>query len=95
MMNWKITLRIWGVLGLTLLTGALSAGFLYIRLNTVASAFCSGSCTRQIPCSVQAIPQRPIAVSNSAKSASVMTDILPRYAGRTSRILLSMDRVGP
>ncbi len=39
MTNWKITTRIWGILGLTLLTGALSAGFLYIRLNTVVSAY--------------------------------------------------------
>src|SRR5579863_169508 len=39
MTNWKITSRIWGILGLTLLIGASSAGFLYIRLNTVVSAY--------------------------------------------------------
>src|SRR5579863_4068148 len=39
MTNWKITSRIWGILGLTLLTGAFSAGFLYIRLNSVVSAY--------------------------------------------------------
>jgi methyl-accepting chemotaxis protein len=39
MTNWKITSRIWGILGLTLLIGALSAGFLYVRLNAVVSAY--------------------------------------------------------
>lgn len=39
MQRWKITSRIWGVIVLTLLTGASSAGFLYLRLNTVASAY--------------------------------------------------------
>ena len=33
MTNWKITSRIWGILGLTLLIGALSSGFLYTHLK--------------------------------------------------------------
>lgn len=59
------------------------------------SAFASGSCTPQTPCSVQATPHTPMAVSNSAKYAAVMTDILPCNAGRTWRILLSMRRARP
>jgi methyl-accepting chemotaxis protein len=39
MTDWKITSRIWGILVLTLLTGASAAGFLYIRLNTVVLAY--------------------------------------------------------
>ena len=39
MASWRITTRIWGILLLGLLTGALSAGFLYLRLNAVVSAY--------------------------------------------------------
>jgi methyl-accepting chemotaxis protein len=36
---WKITTRIWGILALTLLVGSASGGFLYLRLQSVASSY--------------------------------------------------------
>jgi methyl-accepting chemotaxis protein len=39
MANWKITSRIWGILALTLLMGAGAAGVLYLRMNSVVSAY--------------------------------------------------------
>lgn len=39
MKGWRITWRIWGVVGLALLIGTLSAGFLYLRLSNVVSAY--------------------------------------------------------
>jgi methyl-accepting chemotaxis protein/methyl-accepting chemotaxis protein-1 (serine sensor receptor) len=39
MANWRVTWRIWGILGLALLTGALSAGFLYLRLDNIVANY--------------------------------------------------------
>jgi methyl-accepting chemotaxis protein len=39
MKAWKITARIWGVLALTMLVGASGGGFLYLRLQSVASSY--------------------------------------------------------
>ena len=37
--TWKITTRIWGILALSILVGASGGGFLYMRLQSVASSY--------------------------------------------------------
>src|ERR1017187_5415370 len=39
METWKINTRIWGILALTMLVGASGGGFLYLRLQSVASSY--------------------------------------------------------
>ena len=37
--TWKINTRIWGILALTMLVGGCGGGFLYLRLQKVASSY--------------------------------------------------------